>query len=173
MRKRIIPCLFLKNGLIIRSESFSVHQIIGNPVTELKRFSEWAVDEIIYIDLSTSPVYDLRRDEHKVKLPKDKFELLSEIAKSCFVPLGFGGGVRTLRDIEKILHCGADKVVLNTVLLEKPALLIEAAHILDPRHLLLVWITVGGLFFIVTAQSIQGSGFLIGAPGWKNRELAK
>jgi len=49
MKKRIIPCIFLKEGMIVRSEGFSKHQIIGNPVNQVSRFSDWAVDEIVYI----------------------------------------------------------------------------------------------------------------------------
>ena len=51
MRKRVIPCIFLKNGMIIRSEEFKIHKVIGNPINQVKRYSDWAVDEIIYIDI--------------------------------------------------------------------------------------------------------------------------
>lgn len=117
MKKRLIPCIFLKNGLIIRSEQFKIHQLIGNPLDELERFSDWAVDEIMYIDISRDSTYDLRRDDHKTKdTIKNKFDLVKEVAKHCFVPLGFGGGIRTIDEIRQILNNGADKVVLNTVL---------------------------------------------------------
>lgn len=137
MRKRLIPCIFLKNGLIIRSENFKTHQFIGNPLSELKRFSDWAVDEIIYIDLSKEEEYDLRRDDHKVKdVIKSKFDLVKEVARNCFVPLGFGGGIRTIRDIGRILENGADKVVLNTVLFLNPRILKEAVKIFGSQALI-------------------------------------
>lgn len=135
MRKRLIPCLFLKNGMIIRSEKFHIHQIIGNPLNELERFSDWAVDEIIYIDISQSNQYDTGRDDHKVTISGDRFELIREISKRCFVPLGFGGGIRTLKDIEMILKNGADKVVLNTVLFYEPDFLPNAASIFGSQAL--------------------------------------
>ena len=126
MKKRLIPCIFLKDGMIIRSENFSTHQIIGNPINQVKRFSDWAVDEIIYIDISKSGNYDNRRDDHMIKTSNNKFELLSEISKNIFVPLSFGGGIRTLEDIQNVLQQGADKVVLNTGLYLDKSLLTKA-----------------------------------------------
>ena len=114
MRKRLIACIFLKGGMIIRSEDFKKHQVIGNPINQVKRFSDWAMDEIIYIDISKTSNYDNRRDDHMIKISDNKFDLLSEISKSIFVPLSFGGGVRTVEDIQNILQRGADKVVLNS-----------------------------------------------------------
>lgn len=100
--------------MIVRSEGFSKHQIIGNPVNQVSRFSDWAVDEIVYIDISRSDKYDNRRSDHKVKIPNDKFALIREVSKHIFVPLTFGGGVRNIQDIAKLLQNGADKVLLNT-----------------------------------------------------------
>lgn len=136
MKKRLIPCIFLKNGLIIRSEQFKIHQIIGNALEEVSRYNDWAVDEIIYVDISTEEKYDLRRDDHKVKDDfKTKYELVNEISKVCFVPLGFGGGIRTIEDIRNILNNGADKVVLNTILFQDVEFLPRAAEIFGNQAL--------------------------------------
>ncbi len=138
MRKRLIPCIFLKNGLIIRSEGFKIHQMIGNPITELARYNEWAVDEIIYIDISKEQNYDFGRDDHKYRDENivDRYSLVKEIAKSCFVPLSFGGGIRTIEDIRNILANGADKVVLNTALFLDDNFLQEAAQIFGSQALI-------------------------------------
>jgi cyclase len=128
MKKRIIPCIFLKDGMIIRSEKFKIHQIIGNPISQVKRFSDWAVDEIIYIDITISNNYDNRRDDHKIKISNDKFTLLKEISKNIFVPFSFGGGIRTINDIQNILQSGADKVILNSGMHLDNTLLPEAAR---------------------------------------------
>ena len=135
MRKRLITCIFLKNGIIVRSESFKKHQVIGNPINQVKRFSDWAVDEIIYIDISKTGNYDGRRDDHIVKTPSNKFDLLSEISKSIFTPFSFGGGVRTIEDIKNILQKGADKVVLNTGLYLDSTLLLKAVNIFGSQAL--------------------------------------
>ena len=135
MRKRVIPCIFLKNGMIIRSENFKIHQIIGNPINQIKRFSDWAVDEIIYIDISKSNHYDNRRDDHMIKIPNNKFDLLSEISKNLFVPFSFGGGIRTINDIRSVLQRGADKVVLNSGLYFDKELLPKAVNIFGSQAL--------------------------------------
>ena len=136
MRKRLIPCLFLKEGLIIRSEDFKKHQIIGNPINQLKRFSDWAVDEIIYIDISKSSTYDNRRCDHQVKIPDNKLDLLEQISKNLFVPFSFGGGIRTINDIENILQRGADKVVLNSGLYLDKTLLPQAVKTFGSQALI-------------------------------------
>ena len=135
MKKRLIPCIFLKNGMIVRSEDFKIHQIIGNPINQVKRFSDWAVDEIIYIDISESNKYDNRRDDHKIKTSNSKLDLLSEISKNIFVPLAFGGGIRTTDDIQRVLQMGADKVVLNSGMFFDDLLLIQAAEIFGSQAL--------------------------------------
>lgn len=135
MKKRLIPCIFLKEGLIVRSEDFQTHQIIGNAVSQVRRFSDWAADEIVYIDISKNQIYDNRRDDHMVKTASNKFDLLEEISKNIFVPFAFGGGVRTISDIENILQRGADKVVLNTVLHDDKELLKRAVNIFGSQAL--------------------------------------
>ena len=135
MKKRLIPCIFLKNGMIVRSEDFKIHQIIGNPINQVKRFSDWAVDEIIYIDISESNKYDNRRDDHKIKTSNSKLDLLSEISKNIFVPLAFGGGIRTTDDIQRVLQMGADKVVLNSGMFFDDLLLTQAVEIFGSQAL--------------------------------------
>ena len=67
LKTRLIPCLLLMNGLLVRSEEFSLHQVIGNPIHQVERFNAWAVDELIYIDITREGAHDLRRDDHKIK----------------------------------------------------------------------------------------------------------
>jgi len=135
MRKRVITCIFLKEGMIVRSEDFITHQVIGNPINQVKRFSDWAVDEIIYIDISKSDKYDNRRGDHKIKISDNKLGLLSEISKNIFVPLSFGGGIRTINDIANILQNGADKVVLNSGMYIDEKLLNNAVKIFGSQAL--------------------------------------
>ena len=60
---RLIPCLLLKHGLIVRSQTFSTHQIIGNPVSTIDRLSNWNVDELVVLDISLNDQHDMRREE--------------------------------------------------------------------------------------------------------------
>ena len=87
LKNRLIPCLFLKNGLIVRSQEFNMHQYLGNPINQVERFNSWCVDELIYIDISPSEKYDLRRDDHKIKNAPNLLEIITSVSKKCFMPL--------------------------------------------------------------------------------------
>ena len=87
LKRRLIPVLLLQNGYLVRSELFRLHQIIGNPIHEVKRFNQWTVDELIYLDISQEDSYELRRDDHKVKGLSNSLSIISEVSKTCFMPL--------------------------------------------------------------------------------------
>jgi len=130
-KKRIIPVLLLKNGLIVRSELFTYHQIIGDPTTQLRRYNQWQVDELIYIDISREGDYDVRRsDAHIATSGKGHIlDIIQEISRNCFMPLTFGGRIRSLDDIRLRLEHGADKVSINTVAHDEPSFIRSASAI--------------------------------------------
>lgn len=128
LKKRLIPVLLLQNGLLVRSQTFSIHQVIGNPIHEVERFNSWSVDEIIYLDITHGGAYDLRRDDQKIRNLSSPQDILSRVAKTCFVPLTWGGGLRTIDDMAECLRGGADKVAINTAALETPQLITDAAR---------------------------------------------
>lgn len=128
LKIRLIPVLLLKNGLLIRSELFKIHQIIGNPINEVQRFNEWNVDEIIYLDISNEKHHDTRRDDHKVKTMGDPLAILEEVSKTCFIPLTWGGNIQTLDDMRQCFNKGADKVTLNTAAMRNPDLITQGAR---------------------------------------------
>lgn len=128
LKTRLIPVLYIKNGLIVRSEGFSYHQIIGNVINEAKRYNEWNVDELIYIDISRTKDYDLRRDDHKIQSYTTIEEIIDIISKVCFMPLTFGGGIRTMEQIDHIIRSGADKVCINSGGLEDHTLIQQASN---------------------------------------------
>tara|TARA_B100001248_G_C27280446_1_gene407394 strand:- start:45 stop:830 length:786 start_codon:yes stop_codon:yes gene_type:complete len=118
---RIIPVLFIKNGLIVRSKNFNYHQIIGNVIEQAKRLSSWNVDELIYIDISRDEIYDLGRDDLSVKSMDSIKDIIEEISKSCFMPLTFGGKIKNVKDAVNLVRWGADKITINTLLMENKA----------------------------------------------------
>lgn len=128
-KKRVIPVLLLKHGLIVRSESFFHHQLIGDPVTQLKRYDQWQVDELIYLDISEMDEYDVGRNDASIATwgKKDIRAIVSEIARHSFMPLTFGGRIRTLQDVRERLESGADKVTLNTQAVDTPEIVTEAS----------------------------------------------
>jgi cyclase len=129
LKRRLIPVLFLKNGLIVRSETFSYHQNLGNPLAEAKRYSEWNVDELIYIDISAEKYYDLRRDDLRVIGKATILDIIREVSKVCFVPLTFGGGIRTVDDVRDRIRHGADKVTINTAAIDDPSFITKCAEV--------------------------------------------
>jgi len=129
LKTRLIPCLLLKNGLLVRSEEFTFHQIVGNPISQVDRFSSWSVDELIYIDITREGENDMRRDDHKIKVKRDLVDIIEDVSRSCFMPLTFGGGIRTLDDIRARLAHGADKVTINTMAFEHPEFITDAARL--------------------------------------------
>jgi imidazoleglycerol phosphate synthase cyclase subunit len=126
----VIPVLLLKHGVIVRSQLFKVHQVIGNPMSTVERYSQWNSDELVIIDISRGDEgYDLRRDDlHQQYSGDTALDVLRAVSKVCFMPLTFGGRIRTLEDIAERLHAGADKVTLNTAALQDPSLIERAAR---------------------------------------------
>jgi len=128
LKIRLIPCLLLMNGRLVRSERFAFHQVIGYPVQEVARFNEWAVDELIYLDISRDDGYDSGRDDHKQKSIGSALEILDVISSNCFMPLTFGGRIRTLDDMRARFHRGADKITINTAAVDTPAIVEAGAQ---------------------------------------------
>ena len=122
LKRRLIPVLFLKDGWMVRSESFKIHQFIGNPILHVERMVQWEVDELIVINISSSETDKFQHDRHDYKdqCVTDLYTFISRIAIECRIPLTFGGKLRTFEQIQRVLHSGADKVSINTLLFENP-----------------------------------------------------
>src|SRR5262245_7023631 len=114
LKKRLIPVLLLQHGLLVRSESFRIHQVIGNPIHEVQRFNQWGVDELVYLDITAGDDYDLRRDDHKVRGLSSPLDVLDEVSRTCFVPLTWGGRIRTVEQMRERFSRGADKITVNS-----------------------------------------------------------
>ena len=128
VKSRLIAVLYIMNGFIVRSERFEVHQKIGNVVNQTKRFSDWEVDELVYLDISRSDSYDLGRDDHRVASYSNIEEIISQIAKVCFMPLAFGGKLKTMADVDLRIASGADKVVISSAAVSCPDFITAIAN---------------------------------------------
>lgn len=126
-KKRLIPVLLLKDGSLVQSKQFTRHQNLGNPFTAVKRLSNWASDELIYLDISRVQSYSNKRTDLNFSNVFSPIELIREVSKVCFMPITFGGGIRTLSEIELIVKSGADKVSINTAALKDPNFIRQAA----------------------------------------------
>ena len=114
--KRIIPCLDVKNGRVVKGTNFLDLNDVASP-TELARFySENGADELVFYDITASA-------EGRALFT----DMLTEVARQIFIPLTVGGGINTLDDFDRVLKCGADKVSVNSGAIKNPSLITEAA----------------------------------------------
>lgn len=116
------------NGLIVRSEGFSKFKVIGNPINQLERLNDWLADELVYIDITREGDYSLGRDDMKLKGANDVVGILQQISKSAFMPLTFGGRIRSIKDVDTFIRNGADKVLINSQAYHQPGLVTEVAE---------------------------------------------
>lgn len=126
-KNRLIPVLLLRNGWLVQSKLFKRYQNLGNPISAVKRLSEWASDELIYLDITSDDSYDMRRDDLGHPNRHSIFEIIEDVSKVAYMPITVGGRIRTLQDIEKRLSIGADKVAINTIAIEDPQFVETAA----------------------------------------------
>jgi imidazole glycerol phosphate synthase subunit HisF len=126
---RLIPVILLKNGLIVRSQLFRIHQSIGNPLHTIRRLSNWNVDELILLDISTEDFHDMRRDDLQVRYRDNtSLGLLQQVSEISFMPLTVGGRIRSVDDIRARLAAGADKCAINSEAARNPVLIEQAAR---------------------------------------------
>ena len=116
LKSRIIPCLDVKNGRVVKGINFIDLKDAGDPVEQSKIYSDSGADEICFLDITAS-------NENRDTI----YEVVKKTSKKCFVPLTVGGGVRNIEDINKLLNCGADKVSINTSAVQNPELVIESS----------------------------------------------
>ncbi len=116
--KRIIPCLDVKDGRVVKGVNFVNLIDAGDPVLIAKEYSKANADEIVFLDITAS------HEERKTII-----DVIRNTAKEVFIPLTVGGGIRTIDDIRNILHAGADKVSLNSAAIKNPNLIKEASQI--------------------------------------------
>jgi cyclase len=121
LRRRLIPVVLLREGVVVQSKGFKRYQRLGNPTTIVQRLSDWASDELVYLDISRGREHDLGRDDLGDPSRRELLDILRDVSRQCFMPLAFGGGIHTLRDCELRLAAGADKVVVNSQALTEPS----------------------------------------------------
>ncbi len=125
LTKRIIPCLDVDAGRVVKGVRYVDHVDAGDPVEVARHYDEQEADEITFLDITAS--HERRRII---------FDVVSRTAESVFMPLTVGGGVREIQDIRDLLNAGADKVSVMTAAVEKPDLIVEAAQKIGSANLL-------------------------------------
>lgn len=116
LQTRVIPCLLLNEDSLVKTVKFENPSYIGDPVNTVRIFNELEVDELLFLDISAS------KENREIN-----FHILEEIANECFMPLAYGGGIKSVADIKKILQIGLEKVAINSEAFSHPELITNAA----------------------------------------------
>jgi cyclase len=116
LAKRIIPCLDVDKGRVVKGVKFQNLRDAGDPVEVAKSYEEQSADELVFLDITASA------EERKIMI-----EVVQRVAETIFIPFTVGGGVSSLEDIRRLLSAGADKVSINTAAVKNPQLIYESA----------------------------------------------
>ena len=116
LRTRVIPALLLRDESLVKTVRFGKFTYVGDPCNTVRIFNELEVDELVFLDITATT------DGRSPNLA-----LLADIANECFMPLGYGGGIRRFEDAQAILKLGFEKVVVNTAAVDNPGLVTELA----------------------------------------------
>jgi cyclase len=117
LASRIIPCLDVKDGRVVKGVNFVGLRDAGDPVELARYYNDQGADELCFLDITASV-------ENRGTL----LDIVARTAETCFIPLTVGGGVRTVDDVRALLNAGADKVSINTSAVQNPELISEAAR---------------------------------------------
>ncbi len=150
LRPRVMPCLLLKNGSLVKTVKFKDPGYIGDPINAIRIYNEKEVDELIFLDICAT---------HEKRKPP--FKVLEEIASECFMPVAYGGGIRDLDEIKTIFNLGIEKVSLNSYAAEKPEFVRQAADKFGSQSIVVsidVKKRLFGKYEVFTHGGRQGTG---------------
>lgn len=117
LRPRIIPCLLIKNGGLVKTVNFGNPKYVGDPINAVRIFNEKEVDELIVVDIDAS-----------IQNREPNYALIKSLAAECRMPLCYGGGVKTIEQIQQIVNLGVEKVAISSAAIDNPKLLSEACE---------------------------------------------
>ena len=147
--KRIIPCLDVKDGRVVKGVKFEGLSDVSSPVELGKYYSECGADELVFYDITASA-------EGRALFT----DILTEVAQNIFIPLTVGGGINTLEDFDRVLKCGADKVSVNSGAIRNPQLIEDAAKKYGDQCVVLSVDVkrVGGKFMVFAKGGRENTG---------------
>jgi cyclase len=121
---RVIPCLLLKNQGLVKTVKFKDPKYVGDPINAVKIFNDKEVDELLFLDITAT-----------IERKAPPLKVITEIASECFMPLAYGGGIRSLEDVRQIFTVGVEKVCINTHAVEQPEFIRQAADIFGSQSI--------------------------------------
>tara|TARA_Y100001934_G_scaffold169101_1_gene201015 strand:- start:4466 stop:5245 length:780 start_codon:yes stop_codon:yes gene_type:complete len=149
LNARVIPTLLLRDNGLVKGMNFKNHKYVGDPINAVKIFNEKEVDEIVFLDISATPS---RREPN--------FNLIKDIASEAFMPFGYGGGVTTTGQIEKLFNLGVEKVIINSSAHSNPELIREASQVAGSQSIVVsidVKKTLLGKYEVYTENATCGT----------------
>ena len=127
LRPRIIPCLLIKNGGLVKTVQFGDSKYVGDPINAVRIFNEKEVDELIVLDIDASS-----------QQREPDYTLIKNLAAECRMPLCYGGGVKTIPQIQKIISLGVEKVAISSAAIDTPDLITQAADQVGSQSVVVV-----------------------------------
>lgn len=118
LKKRIIGCLVVNNGIVVQSIGFKKYLPVGKPEIAVEFLNQWGIDEIVLLDITATK--NGRQPD---------FKMVKKLSEKCYVPLTIGGGITQLSHVSELMHSGADKFSINHTALDTPGFITEAAHV--------------------------------------------
>ena len=118
LRTRVIPVLLLEEGGLVKGQQFKKHKYVGDPINAVKIFNEKEVDELVFLDISST-------DENR----SPDFDLIADIASEAFMPFAYGGGVKSVWQVERLISIGVEKVIVNSAAFLNPDMVKEAVNV--------------------------------------------
>jgi cyclase len=125
LRKRIIPCLLMLDGNLVKTRKFKEPKYVGDPINAVTIFNDKELDEIILLDIGCS------KNNTEIN-----YDILEKVVKECFIPLTYGGGVQTIDQMKKIFSLGVEKIVVNNSAINNPKLLKEAVKMFGSQSII-------------------------------------
>lgn len=127
LRPRIIPCLLVKNGGLVKTVKFANPKYVGDPINAVKIFNEKEVDELIVLNIDAS-----------VQNREPDYGMIGNLAVECRMPLCYGGGVKTVEQVEKIISLGVEKVAISSAVVKNPVIVAQAAEVVGSQSVVVV-----------------------------------
>lgn len=125
LRTRVIPVLLLKNRGFYKGRNFKNHRYIGDPINTIKLFNDKEVDELVILDIQASKSHQ-----------NIDFGYLQEIASEAFMPVAYGGGIRTLEDAKRLFGIGIEKIIINTAAIDNPQFITDLVNIFGSQSII-------------------------------------
>ena len=127
LRPRIIPCLLVKNGGLVKTVNFANPKYVGDPINAVKIFNEKEVDELIVLDIDAT-----------AQNREPDYGMIKNLATECRMPLCYGGGVKSVEQVERIISLGVEKVAINSAAVSNPEIVAQAAEVVGSQSIVVV-----------------------------------